>query len=492
MENSPEIIELNTFNDKPAFVLNTGGGELGNGLDSTNVSKASVNFGGGLELLMNDKRKPSKKSAGSSDDIHLDDLNELEDELNILTNNVKNVPSSSSSSLKINKSIFSDFIPNIGSGNDTVSGSSATEREMSSSDVKSIDPSSQRTWDGFSKFNNIPSEDEVPQKKMTSEELLREKFSCLRKLEALEKKGVKLTKKYDMESPLMEMQGEYEMIISEKERSNSCKFQGRMLMAAVTGLEFLNNKFDPFDVKLDGWAEQINENMNDYDDIFAELHEKYKSKAKMAPELKLLFQLGGSAIMVHMTNTMFKSALPGMDDIMRQNPDLMKQFTQAAVNTMGESNPGFGGFMNSVIGDNNNNGGARQGQGQFQNIGRSPPSPIQTQQTKSQKPSNRPDISMARGGDMDMDGINVSRQYGDPNAETRPEMKGPTNISNILSGLKKKTEQSAANTKETNDDKLRVINEIEQIKKQNSGKRSPFTSLKRKQKSDKNTVSLDM
>ena len=199
-----------------------------------------------------------------------------------------------------------------------------------------------KTWDGFSKFNSIPMEPEhAPQPKMTAEELLKEKFTILRKLEALEKKGVKLTKKYGMESSLAEMQGEYEMIIADKERSNSCKFQGRMLMAAVTGLEFLNNKFDPFDVKLDGWAEQVNENIEDYDDIFAELHEKYKSKAKMAPELKLLFQLGGSAIMVHMTNTMFKSSLPGMDDIMRQNPELMRQFTQAAVNSMGETNPGL-------------------------------------------------------------------------------------------------------------------------------------------------------
>ena len=81
-------------------------------------------------------------------------------------------------------------------------------------------------------------------------------------------------------------------------------------MAVVTGLEFLNNKFDPFDVKLDGWAESVNENVDDYSDIFGELHEKYQSKAKMAPELKLLFQLGGSAIMLHMTNTMFKSSLP--------------------------------------------------------------------------------------------------------------------------------------------------------------------------------------
>ena len=29
----------------------------------------------------------------------------------------------------------------------------------------------------------------------------------------------------------------------------------------------------------------------------------------MAPEIKLLFQLASSGIMIHMTNTMFKSAL---------------------------------------------------------------------------------------------------------------------------------------------------------------------------------------
>ena len=42
---------------------------------------------------------------------------------------------------------------------------------------------------------------------------------------------------------------------------------------------------------------------------------------------------------------MFKSAIPGMDDIMRQNPDLMQQFTKAAVNSMENTSPGLGGFM---------------------------------------------------------------------------------------------------------------------------------------------------
>ena len=36
-----------------------------------------------------------------------------------------------------------------------------------------------------------------------------------------------------------------------------------MLMACITGIEFLNNKFDPFDIKLDGWSEQIHENIDD-------------------------------------------------------------------------------------------------------------------------------------------------------------------------------------------------------------------------------------
>ena len=52
--------------------------------------------------------------------------------------------------------------------------------------------------------------------------------------------------------------------------------------------------------------------------------------------------------MIHMTNTMFKSALLGMDDIMRQNPDLMNHFTKAAMSSMEKSSPGLNNFMNDM------------------------------------------------------------------------------------------------------------------------------------------------
>ena len=284
----------------------------------------SVDFGVGLELLMNDKHVKNGKSNSSSD--MKKELNDIE---NIdLSGDMKSMDMGLDS-VNLEPTVQATSTPKIEIGKATVN----------------MDSVNEETWDGYKAVDNMnPKQDEI--KKMTSQELLQKKFEILRKLEKLEEKGVSLSKKYTMESDLLEMQGEYENIIAEKERQNSIKFQGKMLTTMITGLEFLNNRFDPFDIKLDGWSEQINENIDEYDDIFAELHEKYKSKAKMAPEIKLLFQLATSGMMIHMTNTMFKSAIPGMDDIMRQNPDLMNQFTKAAVSSMQQTSPGLSNFMN--------------------------------------------------------------------------------------------------------------------------------------------------
>ena len=168
----------------------------------------------------------------------------------------------------------------------------------------------------------------------SAEEIQREKQELLYKFSQLERKGVKLPRRFNMSSNLEEMHCEYNRLKQDRERLNSLKFSRKMLMACTTGIEFMNGRFDPFDIKLEGWSESIHENINDYDDVFEELHEKYKDAAKISPEIKLLFMMGGSAFMFHLTNTMFKSALPNMNDIMKQNPELMQQFTSAAMNNM--------------------------------------------------------------------------------------------------------------------------------------------------------------
>jgi hypothetical protein len=213
-----------------------------------------------------------------------------------------------------------------------------------------------KTWDGFEAIRPTTSSappPSAPTPAPSKEELLKDKFGYLRKLEALEKQGIKVSKRYSMESSLDEMRGEYEMIADERESASAVRFQAKMLMACVTGIEFMNSRFDPFDVKLDGWGETVQENIRDYDDVFGELHEKYKSKAKIAPELKLLFMLGGSAVMAHMSNTMFRSAVPGVQDLLRDNPELMQQFNNAAAVSMTKDSPGLQGFLSDLGGGNN-------------------------------------------------------------------------------------------------------------------------------------------
>jgi len=463
---------------------------------SLKKKNTSSNFGGGIELLMNDKKK--EKSVSSGNGIDIEDLNFLENELNELAE--ENSNSYESKSNLFNKSINFDEKPNV-KFDDNINIGTATA--SANANASSETSGNNKTWDGYSKFNDIPVNPDVNvphQPQISKEELLREKFKYLRRLETLETKGITLTKKYSMDSPLAEMQGEYEMIMEEKSKQNSMKFQGNMLMAIINGIEFLNNRFDPFDVKLDGWGDQINENLNDYDDVFGELYDKYKTKASLAPELKLLFQLGGSAMMVHMTNTMFKSSMPGVDDILRQNPDLMRQFQTAAVNTMGQTNPGFAGFMNGVM---NSEG--------------PPPPPVSTQYQDPivNRPGNNNSVPFSSSSSSSSsassfsankqsvgrpfynpnsidDGINIrendsSQAFVSDRSSRRPEMKGPTDISDILSGLKTKTINIQETTPQNNDSYI-SITELKELQSEgNMPKRS-----KRRQKSDKNTLSLDI
>ena len=172
---------------------------------------------------------------------------------------------------------------------------------------------------------------------MSAQEIKNEKIDLIYKFKKLESQGIRTTMNYNMNSHLEDMRNEYLKLKKQREVDNSIKLQRKVIMAAITGLEYLNNKFDPFDVKLDGWSESINENITDYDEVFEELAEKYGGKSEMAPELKLVMMLGGSAFMFHLTNTMFKSSIPGMDDILKQNPDLMNQFAKAAVGSIGKT-----------------------------------------------------------------------------------------------------------------------------------------------------------
>jgi hypothetical protein len=160
-----------------------------------------------------------------------------------------------------------------------------------------------------------------------------EKADLINKLGRLEKKGFAVNKRLNAYSNVEELRTEVKRITYSIDVEQSIRFSRRMLVACVTGLEFLNKRYNPFEIQLEGWSESVMENVDDYDGVFEELYVKYRSKISVAPEVKLIMMLGGSAMMFHLTNSMFKSVMPNMNDVIKQNPDLVKNMMSAVQNT---------------------------------------------------------------------------------------------------------------------------------------------------------------
>jgi len=110
--------------------------------------------------------------------------------------------------------------------------------------------------------------------------------------------------------------------------------------------------------------------------------------------------------------------------------------------------------------------------------------------------ANRPDLNMSRSNFVD-DGINIKESYEraemqEKSSRTmRPDMKGPSDISDILGGLKTKTiniQNPSSSPQQANDSSTISINDLKELQADgNLPKKS-----RRRQKSSSNTISLDI
>jgi hypothetical protein len=502
-----EIIDIGLNDLEP---INISLDDIGGSSSSSNTS--SVNFGPGIELLMNEK----KKSASNSTSIDLGELDKLEDELNQLSS--QNESGTKSLSGLNGFGGFSGF-----SGFSDMFGSSSNGAKDAKNNVDDLNTDSNlgqatsdsmgntKTWDGFSKIGEVPQSQSSSTRPLSDREKRRKKRAMLQKLQEWYEKGqIKNSSHFTMDSNYEEIEDEYETALEDKRKKDSIKLQQWWFMTFVNSLEYANSAFNPFDINLDGWGEQVSEDIDSYDEIFSELHDKYKG-GKLSPEISLLLRLGFSAAVVNFTNKALSTATPAFNDVIKQSPELMRMFTNATVNSMSNSSPGFA-FANNIV----NEGTSDRGQGPPRNMG-PPPAPIETknipppprpgQMQFTERPSSRPDIAMGRGSMFKEGGVDMSNPYENPNAQfrgpstlpstyqaqsqSRPEMRGPqnTDIDNILSGLKTKTVDIHSPSPMNNgDDSMISISSLKDMQ----GASIPKKSNRRKNVSNKNTISLDI
>jgi hypothetical protein len=130
-----------------------------------------------------------------------------------------------------------------------------------------------------------------------------EKSEFLYKFNKLNATGKFSSLKLDMNNSLDEIKNEFERIKNEMQTERSVSFLKRMLLLGVQGVEMLNTRFDPLGVDLDGWSESMGYSLEnlEYDEVLAELYEKYKGRGQMSPEMKMLFMIISSATMFTIT-----------------------------------------------------------------------------------------------------------------------------------------------------------------------------------------------
>jgi hypothetical protein len=389
-----------------------------------------------------------------------------------------------------------------------------------------------KTWEGFTKVSDIPTGNyaEAPSSaKLNEREERRKKRLMLKKLEEWREKGlINGNTHFNMDSNYDEVEDEYETALDEKRKKDSVKLQGWWFMTFINSVEYMNAAFNPFDLNLDGWGEQVSEDIDSYEEIFSELHEKYKG-GKLSPELSLLLRLGFSAAVVNFSNKALSTATPGFNDVIKQSPELMKMFTDATAKSMSQSSPGFAmanSFLNNPDQINTSFGPPPKAVDT-----RTPTRQMQMQFTE-QAPASRPDLSMGRGAMFREGGVDVNTGYGDANAQPRsmrtappvgqfapppraepskfstpngmppaatgrPEMRGPNaDLDAFLSGLKPASKPTAPATPQFDvmvEDVDSMIS-LASLKDMNGASMPRRTQSRRKPASNsaKNVVSLDI
>ena len=364
--------------------------------DISNNIKPMLSSGGNTINISDGKKFKMKPSNGKKVPLST---------LSMLANNKKKLNSSAS------ESSDSSYNSEESATNEILSGNSKSKTEYtddSSEEYDNDDYSSiesgvqnQNTTQSQSEYtddDDDETETSEPKKEKSYEEIQQEKQQMLFDLDRLHKQGYPPSKRYSMASPYEDIKYERDRLKKQRDVEKSIRFSRKILMGTVSGVEWINKKFDYFDIKLNGWSENVLENISDYDEVFEELHDKYSESVKMAPELKLISMVAGSAALFHITNSIFKSATPQLSDILKQNPDIMKNITEAAARNMS-------GTINEQFGENNFVGGMMK-DGMNNKINQNFPQRGPSMPSPQQRPINQPKMNGPVGIDELLNELN--------------------------------------------------------------------------------------
>lgn len=193
-----------------------------------------------------------------------------------------------------------------------------------------------KTFDGLENLNAEPYlGPSSSMRKISEENVLKEKYEILRKFERLARLGVPIRKRFTLDSPLDEMKMELEFIKREKDADATIKQFCDWFITGMSAMEWSSKNvpiMKAFGLQLDGLSESAQMNVGDMEEDFEELYDLYGDKLKMHPLVRIPIRTCMMVYMVHLTNQMARKApIPNIDEVMRNNPDIARQLATAAM-----------------------------------------------------------------------------------------------------------------------------------------------------------------
>jgi len=277
----------------------------------------------------------------SSDDNNMDDtfgLNLLADNNKLIQNDEKD--DEIDFDFKTNPTNMDNFMNTLKNDH---SSNNINSSKKSSRRGKNTLLSSESSMDGYN-FKH----------KNTFNASLTDRHNLLLEIEKYKNKGCKFSKDYNISSNFEEMKADLDRIKAYNSNLKGVKFCRSALMTLCNGIEQLSDMTGVGE--LDGWGEDVNANIESYDDIFEELYQKYGYYADvLGPELKLVFLIIQSAFLYHMMRKITGSTMQNFENIINSNEK--KSNGSGGITDMlsGLMGGGLGNFMGMANDIQNNN-----------------------------------------------------------------------------------------------------------------------------------------
>lgn len=139
-------------------------------------------------------------------------------------------------------------------------------------------------------------------KQRRKEEIMQEKIEMLTRISKMSKDGFTATKKWTLKDDIDEIRFECYRMTRENNSKKAVKKMQHILISVATMIEFANGMVNPFNLKLQGFSQNMMLTVSDYDDSLEELHHKWSGRTSFGPEMTIMLTFVSSAIFQHAGN----------------------------------------------------------------------------------------------------------------------------------------------------------------------------------------------